>query len=402
MTVKLYVREKVMWYCRFDGPDGKEKKVSTEVPVGADRKMSRREAEKAGNEIRDKAFRTTANDVPRGTPRDGVPARPTLSWALEQTWVKTWSRSRSAIVLKHVIRRMQLEVGHWFLDEITHDVIENYVLKLVKSPTNPKGLAPATCNRRTSYIRKALGDAHRSGVLTKLPVMPRREKEKNRKQRYLQPDEEMRILEWFERMTFDDHVDKRPEWHFMRQLVIFLLDSGYRFSEVFKFTLQDRFASLENVEVKNGDDTVVRRIPLTERALIAAKGIMQSSYYVRTEDPEEVAKLWDWCSQRFDRCTAALKINTKQTRKKDRVTLHVLRHTTASRLVQAREPILTVKDWMGHKNINTTLRYAHLAPHSFDTAVSALESRAFVVPESLTCTRSLTPVSESTHPMHSR
>lgn len=129
------------------------------------------------------------------------------------------------------------------------------MLKLVKSPTNPKGLAPATCNRRTSYIRKALGDAHRSGVLAKLTVMPKREKEKNRKQRYAQPNEELMMLEWFGRMTLDDHIDKRPEWHFMRQLVIFLIDSGFRFSEVFKFTLQDRFASSENVDVKNGDDT---------------------------------------------------------------------------------------------------------------------------------------------------
>lgn len=90
----------------------KEKKISTEVPVGADRKASRKEAEKAGKAIMEKAFRTVANDVPRNTPRDGVPARPTLSWTLDQTWVKTWSRSRSTIALKHVIRRMQLEIGY--------------------------------------------------------------------------------------------------------------------------------------------------------------------------------------------------------------------------------------------------------------------------------------------------
>ena len=42
------------------------------------------------------------------------------------------------------------------------------------------------------------------------------------------------------------------------------------------------------------------------------------------------------------------------------ITVHTLRQTFASRLAQLRVPILNIQQKMGHKNINTTLRNAHL------------------------------------------
>jgi Phage integrase family len=41
---------------------------------------------------------------------------------------------------------------------------------------------------------------------------------------------------------------------------------------------------------------------------------------------------------------------------------HDLRHTFASRLVMAGVDIRTVQELMGHKTIQVTMRYAHLAP----------------------------------------
>ncbi len=41
---------------------------------------------------------------------------------------------------------------------------------------------------------------------------------------------------------------------------------------------------------------------------------------------------------------------------------HVFRHTFASRLVQAGVPLAKVSAWLGHEDIRTRLRYAHLAP----------------------------------------
>ena len=52
--------------------------------------------------------------------------------------------------------------------------------------------------------------------------------------------------------------------------------------------------------------------------------------------------------------------------------LHMLRHTCASRMVQGGVDLRRIQQWMGHKSITTTLRYAHLAPKDLDLAAAAL------------------------------
>ncbi len=52
---------------------------------------------------------------------------------------------------------------------------------------------------------------------------------------------------------------------------------------------------------------------------------------------------------------------------------HCLRHTCASRLVQRGVPILVVQQWLGHKTIQMTMRYAHLCPTNLEEAVKVLE-----------------------------
>jgi len=53
-------------------------------------------------------------------------------------------------------------------------------------------------------------------------------------------------------------------------------------------------------------------------------------------------------------------------------TLHLCRHTTASRLVQRGVPLLLVKDWLGHMDIKTTMLYAHLQPRALHSIVEVL------------------------------
>lgn len=51
---------------------------------------------------------------------------------------------------------------------------------------------------------------------------------------------------------------------------------------------------------------------------------------------------------------------------------HSCRHTCATRLVQANVNLLVIQRWMGHKDIKTTLRYAHLNDGMLTQALSSL------------------------------
>ena len=73
----------------------------------------------------------------------------------------------------------------------------------------------------------------------------------------------------------------------------------------------------------------------------------------------------NWYRDRFDKIRNILDL-------KD-VVWHTLRHTCASRLVQGRVPLTHVKEWMGHKTITTTMRYAHLAPKHLQVGIDVLE-----------------------------
>ena len=52
---------------------------------------------------------------------------------------------------------------------------------------------------------------------------------------------------------------------------------------------------------------------------------------------------------------------------------HDLRHTFASNLVMEGVDLMTVKELMGHKTLEMTLRYSHLAPNHKMRAVNILD-----------------------------
>ena len=105
-----------------------------------------------------------------------------------------------------------------------------------------------------------------------------------------------------------------------------------------------------------------RSIPMTERV----KTILQTrkingAAKPFTIDIHQAGNAWDWPRKEMGYMDDP------------EFLLHALRHTCASRLVNAGVDLYVVKEWLGHSTIQITEKYAHLDPDKLTHAANALE-----------------------------
>jgi len=223
------------------------------------------------------------------------------------------------------------------------------------------GAAPATVNRYLASLRAILNRAHSEWAalktMPKFQLLPIQ----NHRCRVLSRDEENRILE----------VSK-PH---LRNLVIILVDTGARLSEALDLLWDNvdsdsaNKASITLMRTKNG---LPRRIPLTARATKLLLGLRAN----RTDFNKPVF-LYNAPGTAnpvpFKNPHRAWKTALREAGVDQSLRIHDLRHTFASRLVSKGVPIFDVSKLLGHKSITMTMRYAHLAPVAFESAIEKLD-----------------------------
>jgi len=122
--------------------------------------------------------------------------------------------------------------------------------------------------------------------------------------------------------------------------------------------------------IKNYQD---RYIPLALEARVAIEAMLAhrkpGNLNLRDGDPVEGDDFifhrpdgspWRDIGDSMDRLFAAAGLNPKGTRRRDRITLHSLRHTFASWLAISGVSLRRIQELLGHKSIVTTERYSHL------------------------------------------
>lgn len=330
------------FYVEFVGSNGKRKRLST------------------GKTIETEAHAAAARMLTEDRLYSGSVAKHgTLADAIRVTLEKVWSGQKSAAEKRKMVGKIAREIGHWPVEWITHDRLRDYLDGLQVGTANPKPMKAATKNRYVSAISTALGYAFRDDNTFHVPKLPSWP-ENNVKERYLTTDEEARLLGWF----VDNTAPGMKERSYLWNLVILLLDTGMRATEALETMtaerlLQDRegdwLVHLPHGDTKSGRG---RMVPLTPRAAHAAREMLASPIHGK------------WTSQNAGRALQVimLKLGIKG------VTLHTLRHTTASRLIQSGEEIYTVAAFLGHSSVEVTKRYAHLSAHNLKGAMKKLQS----------------------------
>tara|TARA_Y100001963_G_scaffold156233_1_gene249310 strand:+ start:390 stop:1226 length:837 start_codon:yes stop_codon:yes gene_type:complete len=211
------------------------------------------------------------------------------------------------------------------------------------------GNSNATINRKLAALSKCLTVAKDIGVIDTKPKIQRMREGVNRLRWFT--DEELA-----EMVVYFHHMGNPNMAHWVR----FQADTGLRVSETRGLEWRDIHGDVAILSDTKSDSP--RGVPLTQAAQEALKAMDRGAKGPFKWTTKHHLRNW------WDR----LRLHMEWQPTGDEV-MHALRHTFCSRLVQRGVPILTVKELAGHKTMDITLRYAHLAPHNLVDAIAALE-----------------------------
>lgn len=278
------------------------------------------------------------------------------------------------------------------LDQITQWTVQKWAAEQRKpGGKRKKGLQANSVNRRVTALKSVLSKAVEWGVIEASPLrgMKRIKTDDAATPRFLSAEEETRIrAELDDRQTrqreardrFNDwraarHLEPFPPLadpftDHMKPMVLLALNTGMRRGELFNLAWRDvdldrRLVTVAGTGAKSGR---TRHIPLNPEAFtVLTDWRNQSAGDTARVFPSPVT------GKRLDNINKAWREIMKQA-KVTGFRFHDLRHTFASNLVMRSVDLRTVQELLGHADIETTLRYAHLAPEHKAAAVAVLGS----------------------------
>jgi len=246
---------------------------------------------------------------------------------------------------REILTTLNRFFGPAILHEITPHRIEQFkrdrlngTWRAFKQKKSAKPVKPATVNRELDTLKSILSKAVEWKYVVDSPARGvKRFRVENRRTRILTADEQRRLLEACERM---------PK---LQALLELALITGARIGELVALRWEDcQDGYLTFWQTKNGK---VRRIPITETiaALLAARPRIHAWVFTnaRTEKPYTTIR------KVFERALDRAKITTGD------VTVHTLRHTALSRMIEHGLDDYTVMSISGHSSTRMLERYTH-------------------------------------------
>jgi len=253
-----------------------------------------------------------------------------------------------------------------------------------------RGLQPSTVNRNLTALRGVLTKAHSQGVIEINPLS----KVKNVKEvdanrvRFLDDTEETNLFTAL-RERHNSHCLKREtsnQWRasrgydllpettdneyidYLEPMILLAMNTGLRRNELFQLKWKDIDFQRKTITVQaeNAKSSKIRHIPLCK---IAYDTLIKW----RNQSPKMEGYIFK--NSNGD-CFTDIKKSWHSLIKLSGIIdfrFHDLRHHFASQLVMKGAPLNTVREFLGHADLNTTLRYAHLADDHKADAISLLD-----------------------------
>ncbi|WHH58440.1 site-specific integrase [Petroclostridium sp. X23] len=325
--------------------------------------------------------------------------------------IKKFDMERSRLHMGYNIEPSMLTVGKWVdiwltqykknsIKPATYDgyynTIKNYIkpyfgstrLSMLKTDSiqqvynkmKDKELDTASIKKVHTVLNQAFNQAIRNGIVYINPVtaaaVPKQKKNK------------VRILSKQEQKKFTEACDKINNVY--TELLSFLLETGLRIGEALALikdnvSLEDEEITIANTahrirnyegtglktKINIGDvktDSGYRKVPLTSKAY----NILEHRLEVTKSEFVFCANNGSILQERNVRRT--IDRIKKDTKLKD-MTAHTLRHTFATRMLEAGLPLKVASEILGHKSIQITADiYMHVLPNTKKDAIKKLEN----------------------------
>lgn len=277
-------------------------------------------------------------------PESSTERRTFAEFAVEfVTWYRMGRRPASVRTTVSIMTQLVRAFRTLPLEDLTPVLIERY--KRERAQT----LKPLTINNHLDRLRHLCHMAVRWGYLSRDPmvdVLPLRVDEAS-----------TRVLSDVEESVLIDSCHRR-----LQRVVQFALHTGLRMGELVSLSWRQIDWVRQTVTVESGraKSRRHRTIPLTPLAL----GILQELHEMTSD-----ARVFGYRD-----FSSGFKLATRRAELQG-VTFHTLRHSWATRLVEAGVNVRTVQRWLGHASLKQTERYTHPSLAHEREAILTLMSR---------------------------
>lgn len=242
--------------------------------------------------------------------------------------------------------------------------ISSFSLEKLKSDLSKSGLSPASVKHCLVLFRQMVnkaihwkmyqGENPIKGV--KMPIL------QNQRQRFLTHEEANQLLNQLTKTSRQLH-----------DIALLSLQTGLRAGEIFNLKGQDLDFENKLITISNPKNLESRKAFMTKSVKkMLVKRITDSPDEYVFKDRKHKGKI-QGVSRAFFKTFKELKLNEGITDPRQKISFHSLRHTFASWLALQGEPILTIKELLGHKTLAMTAKYAHLSPDHKRGATLRLE-----------------------------
>jgi integrase len=279
-----------------------------------------------------------------------VPTLETFVYGSFLPFIKTYKRSWDtdlSLIKNHIVPNF----GHLYMDQLTKNQVVNFISKHLQT------YKPGSVNRVIILLRYIYNSAIRweTPGINKNPThdIPLLE-ENNKKERFLTKDEAERLL---------GAIQKSPN-RVLQYIVPMLILTGARKREVLDARWED--FDLERC---------AWRIPLCKAGKARHVPLSAGAVQILNSVPRIKDCPWPFANPATAKPYVSVFYSWNTARKqaglKD-VRMHDLRHSFASFLVNAGRSLYEVQKLLGHTQIKTTQRYAHLSHDSLLSAASVV------------------------------